>query len=104
MLLDEIMAETYPAPDPAKDLPVEPPFQKVVRVWREVPSPSEAAVSNFLQHHEPSPLVQPQEQSKDQPQDQPNEQYLEHERYRQVLPRQQEREQSKGEPEDQPQE
>jgi hypothetical protein len=53
VLLDEVVAEAYSASDPAKDLPLEPPFQEVARAWREVAGPSETAVSDFLQQHEP---------------------------------------------------
>jgi hypothetical protein len=53
VLLDEIMAEAYSAPYAAKDLLLNAPFQKVVRAWREVASPSEVALSDFLQQHEP---------------------------------------------------
>ena len=49
MLLDEVVAEAYSAAHPAKYLPLDSPFQKVVRAWREVASSSEAAVSDFLQ-------------------------------------------------------
>ena len=59
VLLDEVVAEAYPAPDTARDLLLDTPFEKVVRAWREVASPSEAAVSDFLQHYEPPTIAQP---------------------------------------------
>src|SRR5215218_5256512 len=71
MLLDEIVAEAYSAPYPAKDLRPDSPFQKVMRAWREVASPSEVAVSDLLQQHEPATIVQPPDQPHDQPQAQP---------------------------------
>ena len=58
MLLDKVMAKAYSSTDPAKDLFLDTPFQKVVRAWREVPSPSEATVSDFLQQHEPPTIAQ----------------------------------------------
>jgi hypothetical protein len=63
VLLDEVMAKAHAAADPAKDLPVDSPFQKVVRTWGEAPSPSEATVSDALQPHEPPTIVQPPEVS-----------------------------------------
>jgi hypothetical protein len=57
VLLDEVVAKAYSAPHPAEDLPVDSPFQKFVRAWREVPSPSEATVSDFLQQHEPPTII-----------------------------------------------
>ena len=74
MLLDEVVTKADSASDSAKDLPLDSPFQKVGRARREVASPSEAAVSEFLKHHEPPTLAQPQDQPKDQPNDQPNDQ------------------------------
>jgi hypothetical protein len=75
MLLDEAVAKADSAPHPAKDLRLDSPFKKVVRAWREVPNPSEAAVSNLLQQHEPPTIVQCEDQPQDQPkaqcQDQP---------------------------------
>ena len=62
MLLDEVVAEADSAPDPAKDLYPDSPFQKVIRAWREVAGPSEAAVSDLLQQHEPPTIAQPQAQ------------------------------------------
>jgi hypothetical protein len=59
MFLDETVAEADSTPDPAKDLLLDTPFQKVIRAWRKGASPSEAAVSDFLQHHEPSTSVHP---------------------------------------------
>ena len=58
MLLDEVVTEAYSSSDPAEDLCLDSPFQKVVRAWREVPSPSEAAVSGCLQQHEPPTIAQ----------------------------------------------
>ena len=52
VLLDKVMTKANSAPDPAKDLLLDAPFQKVVRIWREVASPSEAAMSDFLQQQE----------------------------------------------------
>ena len=70
MLLDEVVAEAYSAPHPAKDLRLDSPSQKVIRAWREVPSPSEASVSDSLQQHEPPTIAprenQPQAQSQGQ--------------------------------------
>jgi hypothetical protein len=71
VLLDEVVAEADSSSDPAKDLLLDPPFQKVVRAWREVASPSEAAVSDFLQQHEPPTIAQRQVQPQAQPQAQP---------------------------------
>ena len=62
MLLDEVVAKADSAPHSAKDLLLDSPFQKVVGAWRELASPSEAAVSDFLQQHEPPPIVQRQDQ------------------------------------------
>jgi len=53
VLLDEVVTEAYSAPHPAKDLLVDSPIQKVVQAAGEVTIPSEAAVSEFLQQHEP---------------------------------------------------
>ena len=65
------MAKAYSAPQPAKDLHLDHPFQKVVRAWREVASPSEAAVGDFLQQHEPPTIAQRQDQPHGQRQAQP---------------------------------
>jgi hypothetical protein len=71
MLLDEAVAKADSATHPAKDLPLDSPFQKVRRAWRELANPSEAAVGDHLLQHEPSTIaqrqVQPQAQRKDQP-------------------------------------
>jgi hypothetical protein len=45
VLLDEAVAKAYSAPDPAKDLTLYPPFQKVSRAWREVASLSETVIA-----------------------------------------------------------
>ena len=71
MLLDEAVAKADSAPHPAKDLRLDSPFQKVVRAWREVARPSEAAVSDFLEQHEPPTIAQRQDQPRDQPNHQP---------------------------------
>jgi hypothetical protein len=62
VLLDEVVTEAYSSPDPAKDLFLNPPIQKVFRVWREIASPSEAAVSDFLQQHEPPTILEATDQ------------------------------------------
>jgi hypothetical protein len=59
VLLDEVVAEADSASDPAEDLSLDSPFEKVVRVWREVASPSEAAMSGFLQQYKPPTVAQP---------------------------------------------
>src|SRR5215217_1062571 len=74
MLLDEVVAEAHSSSDPAKDLRLEPPIQKVVQAWRKVASASEAAVSDFLQQHKPSTIAQRQVQRQDRPKDQPSDQ------------------------------
>ena len=74
MLLNEVVAKAYAAPDPTKDLLLDSPFQKVGGAWREVASPREAAVGDFLQQHEPPTPVQPKQQPKAQPKDRPNDQ------------------------------
>ncbi len=71
MLLDEVVTEAYSSSDPAEDLCLDSPFQKVVRAWREVPSPSEAAVSGCLQQHEPPTIAQCQDQPEDEPEERP---------------------------------
>jgi hypothetical protein len=48
VLLDEVVAKADSASNPVEDLLLNSPFQKVVRAWREVASPSETAVSDFL--------------------------------------------------------
>jgi hypothetical protein len=53
VLLDEVVAKAGSAPDAAKDVPLDPPLQKVVRAWREVASFMEPAVRDSLQQHEP---------------------------------------------------
>ena len=40
MLLDEVVAEAYPAPYPAKELLLDTLFQEIVWAGREVASPS----------------------------------------------------------------
>jgi hypothetical protein len=67
VLLNEAVAKADSAPDRVKDLSLDPPFQKVVQVGREVLSPSEMTVSDLLQQHEPPTIVQPQDQPPDQP-------------------------------------
>src|SRR5215213_188266 len=70
MLLDEVVTKAHSAPHPAKNLLLDSPFQKVVRACREVPSPSKATVSDFLQQHEPPTIAQRQVQPRAQPKDQ----------------------------------
>ena len=48
MLLDEAVAKAYSAFDPAKDLSLNSPFQKVGWARRKVASLGEAALSNTL--------------------------------------------------------
>ncbi len=67
MLLDGVVAKAHSAPDPAEDLRLDSPFQEVVRAWRELASPSEAAVGDFLQQHEPPTIAQRQAQGRDRP-------------------------------------
>ncbi len=50
MLLDEAVAKAGSTPYPAKDLSLTSPFQKIGRAWREIASPREEAVGEFLQH------------------------------------------------------
>jgi hypothetical protein len=57
VLLDEVVTEAYSSSDPAEDLCLYSPFQKVVWGRREVASPSEAAVSDLLQQHEPPTIA-----------------------------------------------
>ncbi len=49
MLLDEAVAKAGSTPYPAKDLSLTSPFQRIGRAWREVASPREEAVGDFLQ-------------------------------------------------------
>jgi hypothetical protein len=74
VLLDEVVTIAHSAPDPPKELPLNAPFEKVVRVWRELASPSETAMSDLLQQHEPPAIVQCQDQPHDKPPDQPQRQ------------------------------
>jgi hypothetical protein len=67
VLLDEVVAKAYSAPHPAKKLSLDTPFQEVVRARREVPSPSEGALSDFLQHHKPPTVAQRQAQPQNRP-------------------------------------
>jgi hypothetical protein len=64
VLLDEAVAKADPASDPAKDLSLNSPFQKVIWAWGKVSSPSEVAVSGFLQQYKPPTIDQPKEQPK----------------------------------------
>ncbi|MDQ3925772.1 MAG: hypothetical protein M3272_02110 [Actinomycetota bacterium] len=48
MLLDEAVAKAGSTPYPAKDLSLTSPFQRIGRARREVASPREEAVGDFL--------------------------------------------------------
>jgi hypothetical protein len=74
VLLDEVVTKAYSSSDPAKDLRVDSPIQKVVQAAGEVTIPSEAAVSDFLQQHKPPTIAQRQDQRQAQPKDQPEDQ------------------------------
>jgi len=74
VLLDKVVAKADSAPDPAKDLSLDPPFQKIGGARREVASLSKAAVCDFLQQDEPPTIAQSQDQPQDQPLYQPKDQ------------------------------
>lgn len=73
MLLDEVVANAYSSSNAVKVLLLDPPLKEVARARRDFASPSEAAMGDSLQHHEPPAIVQSQEQSSGQPIEQPNE-------------------------------
>jgi len=57
VLLDEVVAEADSASYLAKDLLLDTPFQEVGGAGREVTSLGEAAMSDFLQQHEPTTVA-----------------------------------------------